>query len=201
MSRALIYILVGYLLGGLLFARLWGRVLHGRDVAVESGDGNPGAANAFSYGGFFCGMLTLVCDIGKGTLPVWLYLRGEAPMDLWLAPLLAAPVIGHAFPLIHGFHGGKGIAVSFGVLIGLLPYYQPLVILALSFLFFSLVVVVQPNFYRTLAAFSCAAVVSVLWLRAPVGLGMLLVALVVFVRMGMSKEEKPPCQVKLLWKS
>lgn len=68
-----------------------------------------------------CGTLTLICELLKGFLPVYLYLRGRSPAECpaIFALILAAPVLGHAFSVFYGFHGGKGIAVSFGCLLGL----------------------------------------------------------------------------------
>lgn len=154
MYRTLLYTILGYLSGSLLFAKFFSRLLDGEDVTAESPDKNPGVYNAFLYGGKFCGILTLCCDLLKGFFPVYLYSRapdlslfpaGNGPAipvvsGGGLALVLAAPVLGHIFPLWHRFRGGKGITVTFGVLLGLLPKAGPVVILACVFLFFSLVV-------------------------------------------------------------
>ena len=92
--------------------------LRGVDVQTESEDGNPGTFNAFACGGAFCGILVLLADLGKGALPVALCAR-DLGMDSWMfALVMAAPVFGHAHSLFQKGHGGKAIAVSFGVLIG-----------------------------------------------------------------------------------
>ena len=57
------YVLLGYLSGSLLWANFFGNLLAGEDVAADSPDGNPGAFNAFRYGGFWCGCLTLCFDV------------------------------------------------------------------------------------------------------------------------------------------
>lgn len=150
MYRTLLYTILGYLSGSLLFAKFFNRLLDGEDVTAESPDKNPGVYNAFLYGGKFCGILTLCCDLLKGFFPVYLYSRapdlplfpaGNGPAipvvsGGGLALVLAAPVLGHIFPLWHRFRGGKGITVTFGVLLGLLPQAGPVVILACVFLFF-----------------------------------------------------------------
>ena len=77
------------------------------------------------------------------------------------ALVLMAPVWGHAFPAQFHFQGGKGIAVTFGCLLGLcLATDTPLKALAFFFLFFSLVLRVSPNFYRTGITYLCALAVS-----------------------------------------
>ena len=137
--RTLLYTILGYLSGSLLFAKFFSRLLDGEDVTAESPDKNPGVYNAFLYGGKFCGILTLCCDLLKGFFPVYLYSRapdlslfpaGNGPAipvvsGGGLALVLAAPVLGHIFPLWHRFRGGKGITVTFGVLLGLLPKAGP----------------------------------------------------------------------------
>lgn len=65
------YILLGYLSGSILYARVFARLCGKEDVIECSRDKNPGTANAFMYGGFLCGLLTLICDIGKSFVPVY----------------------------------------------------------------------------------------------------------------------------------
>ena len=141
MSRYLFYVIGGYLSGSVLYARVMCRLFGAGDALLQSKDANPGTSNAFAYGGFACGVLTLVGDLMKGILPVWLYVRtGSGITPASLALVLAAPVVGHAFPCFFGFHGGKAIAVSFGCLLGLVPFWGPVLIFAGSFIFFSVVV-------------------------------------------------------------
>lgn len=88
-------------------------------------------------GGFLCGTLTLLGDLAKGFLPVfccvWTTSRLGIYMTAGLALVMTAPVIGHAFPVYHRFQGGKGIAVSFGSLLGLFPDLRPALVLAAFF--------------------------------------------------------------------
>ena len=67
-----VFCLLGYLFGSVTFGYLIPRLIKGVDVRVLSNDGNPGTANAFLYGGVFCGILVLLADLGKGALPVFL---------------------------------------------------------------------------------------------------------------------------------
>ena len=67
-----VFCLLGYLSGSITFGYLIPRLIKGVDVRVLSNDGNPGTANAFLYGGVFCGILVLLADLGKGALPVFL---------------------------------------------------------------------------------------------------------------------------------
>ena len=200
MGRTVVFTVLGYLSGSLLFARDWGKWCRGRNVVEESPDQNPGTFNAFQYGGFVCGTLTLCGDLLKGFLPVFLYCR-ERPWGLGLALVLAAPVWGHVLPLYHGFRGGKGVAVTFGCLLGLLPKRRPLLLLAFVFLFFSLVVKITPNYHRTLAAYVAAALGMVLFVPDPgVALGFGLISVVVIGKLLHSTERKESCKVGIVWK-
>ena len=196
--------LLGYLSGSVLYAQLFTRWLAGKDLTEISDDRNPGTTNAFRYGGFRCGVLTLVCDLLKGFVPVHLFLANPAhPMQepFLFALALAAPVIGHAFSVFHHFHGGKGIAVTFGCLLGLLPLWQPFAVLAAFFLLFSLVLRITPDYYRTLATYLCSLAGIPFAARSPeVGMGFWLMAFAVLWRMLTSKEKKEQMEVKLLWK-
>ena len=200
MTKTFYYILLGYLSGSVLYARVFSTLM-GKDILARSKDDNPGASNAFQYGGFLCGLGTLLGDLCKGFVPVWLYLRSEdaGGSHLALALILAAPVVGHAFPVFYGFRGGKGIAVTFGVLCGLFPAWQPFLIFAGAFLFFSLVVRITPHFQRTIAAY-LAALLCLALTRQPQGitLGFCLIACIVCLRLHKSKEPREAMEVKLL---
>ncbi len=199
---ALFYLFFGYVCGSVLFASLAGH-LFGKDVTDGSADHNPGTANAFMNGGFLCGVLTLIGDFGKGFLPVWLcLLRVEDIRDsILFALVLAAPVIGHIFPLFRRFRGGKGIATSFGCFAALLPAPRPLLALAVFFLFFSLILRISPHYYRTIVTYLCtAALLFVLNEGLAVQIGCGLIAAAVVIRLLCSQEERKPFQVNLLWK-
>ena len=155
MLKTIIFTIFGYMSGGLLFARYFSDLFCGRDVTADTPDKNPGTYNAYTYGGFWCGALTLIFDLLKGFLPVFLFIRLSGK-SLGLIPVMAAPVIGHIFPIWHKFNGGKGIAVSFGALLGLAPDFRPVLILALTYLLFSFVFKVNPHFYRLILTYSCA---------------------------------------------
>ena len=58
MLRSLKFIVMGYLCGSVLFARICAKLFNKPAILLESKDKNPGAANAFQYGGFLCGILT-----------------------------------------------------------------------------------------------------------------------------------------------
>lgn len=199
MTRPWLFAALGYLSGSVLYARVFTGLLGEGDVLSQSRDQNPGASNAFQYGGFFCGLGTLLGDLLKGFVPVRLFLLGAARSPaLALSLVMASPVVGHAFPVFYGFRGGKGIAVTFGCLLGLLPNWRPFAFFAGAFLFFSLVVRITPHFQRTIAAYLvCLACLAVSAQPGEVVLGFFLIALVVCFRMHMSREPRERMQVRL----
>lgn len=112
-------LVLAYLLGscsfGLLIARLYGTI----DLR-HSGSGNIGATNVARTLGRTAGIATLLGDGLKGLLAVLLAQKLGQHAGLPAAAALAA-VLGHMFPLYHGFRGGKGVATALGVLLPLLP--------------------------------------------------------------------------------
>lgn len=116
-----------YLLGSVPFGLMVG-LARGVDVRA-AGSGNIGATNVGRLlgGRFFALVFTL--DLLKGLLPMLLagWILRRQPHDremylLWLAVAFAA-IAGHMFSIFLGFKGGKGVATSAGVMLGLFPYF------------------------------------------------------------------------------
>lgn len=193
-------ILLGYLSGSVLYAPLFARLLGRSDVFSRSRDGNPGTANAFVHGGVLCGLLTLACELAKGGVPVLLFVRVIGAKSPWLPLMLAAPVIGHVLPIFSGLRGGKGIAVTFGVLLGYTPDWTPLVLLAAYFLLFSLVIRICPHRQRTLATYLCTLATLALVRPLPgTPAGFALIAALVCFRLLTSPEPKERMRITILW--
>lgn len=131
----LLYTGLGYLSGGIMYAYVLPRLFRGVDVRRYGEDSNPGGFNAVVACGWGLGVVCIVLDILKGTLPVLLAIRHGGVQGWFLVPVVLAPVAGHAWPLLlRGGHGGKCISVSFGVLIGLLPEVLLAVVWAVCYL-------------------------------------------------------------------
>ena len=211
------YILFGYLSGSILYARIFGELIAHRDITKQTKDKNPGTANAFMQGGFWCGVLTLAGDLLKGFVPVYFYLLHlTGRPGIALAFVVAAPVAGHIFPLLYvlqllrhraaeAFQGGKGIAVSFGTLLGLFGRFglRPALLLAFSFLFFSGIVRVTPHYYRTLWTYiNTGILMHFKHFRIDdinISIGFLLITAMVVCHLCRSTEEKEAMQVRILW--
>jgi glycerol-3-phosphate acyltransferase PlsY len=111
--------LFGYLLGslptGLILAKLFSKV-----DPRKLGSKNIGATNIFRTAGKALGVLTLIGDLLKGAIPVWIAVQwGES--DLWIAAAGLTPLLGHVFPIFLGFKGGKGVATALGVYLVISP--------------------------------------------------------------------------------
>lgn len=150
----LFFILVGYLSGSILYAYLLPKYICHIDIMKDSDDHNPGTFNAFALAGTQVGILVIALELLKGFLPVWLASHILDTRRWMFAFVLCAPVAGHAFPLFYPKRGGKAIAVSFGVLLGLLPRYRPVLLLIFFYLLFSFLIVVKPHLYRSILTFT-----------------------------------------------
>ena len=109
----------GYLLGSIPFGYLIGRS-YGVDIRTK-GSGNIGAANILRVIGKKPAAVTLLLDAVKGFLPTVLVRQVFLLPSNWVITVGLAAIIGHTFPVFLKFKGGKGVATSLGVLIGLSP--------------------------------------------------------------------------------
>ncbi|MCD7732730.1 MAG: glycerol-3-phosphate acyltransferase [Oscillospiraceae bacterium] len=204
------FVILGYLSGSVLFAPIWAKAFHKGDIIEKAKDRNPGASNAFTYGGLWCGILTLICDVLKGMIPIRLFLTFGTYSDVTpctdvaFAFVLAAPVIGHAFSIFNSFNGGKGIATTFGCLIGLVPIFQPLFFMAISFIFFSLILKISPHLYRTAISYLTTLIaLCIFGLKTnmvALPIGFIFITVAVMYRLHRSPEEREEIEVNLAWK-
>ena len=117
---------IGYGSGSLPWGLWLGRGLRGVDVRTL-GSGNLGATNVYRSLGPGIGIATLLLDMAKGTLPVWLVpasaLGNGFPFGAeWCRVAVGlAAIAGHMWTVFAGFRGGKGVATTAGVLLALSP--------------------------------------------------------------------------------
>lgn len=107
-----------YLLGSVSGSLLLGR-FRGIDIRTQ-GSGNAGGTNAFRTQGWRFALGTVLVDIGKGVIAV-LLMRAAGGEGTWIFAAVLAAVIGHVWPVFHGFRGGKGAATVVGGLAMLWP--------------------------------------------------------------------------------
>jgi len=126
-SELLLKVLASYLLGSIVGSLLVGRLRGGVDIRTL-GSGNAGGTNALRTQGKSFALWVLVIDIGKGWIatrlvaPLLLPAVPAAPEELrvWIpAACGVAAIVGHVYPLMYGFRGGKGVATLVGVVLGL----------------------------------------------------------------------------------
>ena len=111
-------LLGGYLLGSVPFGLLLAMAAGKGDIR-SIGSGNIGATNVLRTGSKWLAVATLLLDGAKGFLAVWLASR-YLPDVASLAALAAlGAVLGHCFPVWLKFKGGKGVATTLGVCLGL----------------------------------------------------------------------------------
>jgi len=125
-------IIGAYLLGSIPFGLLIARA-HGKDLR-SVGSGNIGATNVSRALGRKWAYVCFLLDVLKGLIPTLAAMLLAGPevsgsyserlvmLWLWLAVGCAA-VVGHIFPVYIRFKGGKGVATSFGVALGIWPYF------------------------------------------------------------------------------
>lgn len=116
-------ITVSYLIGSIPTAYIFGRAIKGADIR-KFGSGNVGATNALRLLGKGWGITVLILDILKGFLPV-VAIPGSLKGMVSLSPEVFCILIGiscicgHNWTIFLRFKGGKGVATTFGVLLGL----------------------------------------------------------------------------------
>ncbi|SHO55384.1 glycerol-3-phosphate 1-O-acyltransferase PlsY [Vibrio quintilis] len=110
----LLIIMVAYLLGSISSAVLVCRIFKISDPR-NSGSNNPGATNVLRIGGKKAACIVLLCDMLKGTIPVWgSYFLGIEPFYLGVIAISAC--LGHIYPIFFHFQGGKGVATAIGAI-------------------------------------------------------------------------------------
>ncbi len=132
-------LVAAYLIGAIPFGFLLVKWKTGDDIRA-SGSGNIGATNVLRTTGWIAGAATLILDIAKGYLAVWLagYLTGGS--ELWMSAAALAVMAGHAFPVFLGGKGGKAVASFVGAYLCL----TPIPLLATLVVFVVMVAATQP---------------------------------------------------------
>jgi acyl phosphate:glycerol-3-phosphate acyltransferase len=118
--NALLVLSAAYLLGAIPFGYLLVKWKTGVDVRA-AGSGNIGATNVLRTTGRIAGVVTLLLDIAKGYLAVWLAGRFTDHSPLWMSAAALAVMAGHAYPVFLKFQGGKAVASFIGAFLCLTP--------------------------------------------------------------------------------
>jgi glycerol-3-phosphate acyltransferase PlsY len=105
---------MSYFIGDISFAYILGKIFAKKDVR-DYGSGNAGATNAFRTFGKKVGAMVFIGDVLKGVVAVLLGRYFEGQTGAYLAGALV--IIGHNWPILLNFKGGKGVATTIGVML------------------------------------------------------------------------------------
>lgn len=124
--KYVLLIIGSYLIGSIPFGLIIAKA-YGKDLRAI-GSGNIGATNLSRALGRNWGYICFLLDVLKGFIPMLVadnIVSDELGMAEWFICLGTgcAAILGHVYPIFAGFKGGKGVATSFGVAMGLWPYY------------------------------------------------------------------------------
>lgn len=121
MVECIIMAIIAYCIGSINFSVIISKKIAGFDLR-EKGSGNAGSTNVLRTVGKKAAVVTLICDILKGTVAIAIsIIVGNivegANKELLLQIAGIAVVVGHTFPIFFEFKGGKGVATSLGILL------------------------------------------------------------------------------------
>jgi glycerol-3-phosphate acyltransferase PlsY len=169
--NTLLWSLFGFLLGSIPFSFWIGNLALNRDIR-QVGDRNPGATNVMRAGGKGWYFLALLLDISKGAIPVGLA-KYVVNIQGWpLIPITISPALGHAFSPFLCFRGGKAVAASLGIWIGLTLWRIPLIAAPLLTIFSLLV---KPDGWAVILTLAGMGLAIGLWMPDPILYSVLLV--------------------------
>ncbi|CAC8372706.1 TPA: glycerol-3-phosphate 1-O-acyltransferase PlsY [Staphylococcus aureus] len=134
----IVMLLLSYLIGAFPSGFVIGKLFFKKDIR-QFGSGNTGATNSFRVLGRPAGFLVTFLDIFKGFItvffPLWLPVHADGPISTFFTNGLIVglfAILGHVYPVYLKFQGGKAVATSAGVVLGV----NPILLLILAIIFF-----------------------------------------------------------------
>ncbi|UOB21586.1 glycerol-3-phosphate 1-O-acyltransferase PlsY [Macrococcus armenti] len=122
---------LSYLLGAIPTGLIVGQLWYKKDIR-KFGSGNLGATNTFRVLGKNAGIFVTIFDVAKGVLPATFPLIFNLEVHgIWFG---LAAILGHVYPIYLKFKGGKAVATSAGVILGV----NPIVFTIIAVIFFTL---------------------------------------------------------------
>ncbi|MBQ8451360.1 MAG: glycerol-3-phosphate 1-O-acyltransferase PlsY [Clostridia bacterium] len=124
--QVVIVVIVSYFCGNVSFARIISSKKN--DDITKLGSGNPGSTNILRNYGLKYGVINLILDMLKSFIPAIavFYIFGQSRVMLYVAGL--SSMLGHIYPVVYGFKGGKGIATMLGLFLASNPIATIIVI-------------------------------------------------------------------------
>jgi acyl phosphate:glycerol-3-phosphate acyltransferase len=126
LTLEIVFVLATYLWGSIPYGYLITRSSTGKNI-LEHGSGNVGSTNVGRIAGKKMAIITQLCDMFKGLLPVAIYMYVNAiqintPTQSYIYILALSSIIGHNFSIFLKFKGGKGVNTTLGASVLLAPY-------------------------------------------------------------------------------
>lgn len=154
----IVMLILSYLIGAFPSGLIIGKLFFKKDIR-QYGSGNTGATNSFRVLGRPAGFIVTFLDIFKGFITVFFPLRFPVHADGVISTFFTNglivglfAILGHVYPIYLKFNGGKAVATSAGVVLGV----NPILLLILAIIFFSVLKIFKyVSLSSIIAAISC----------------------------------------------
>ena len=153
-----VMVILSYLIGAFPSGLIIGKLFFKKDIR-QYGSGNTGATNSFRVLGRPAGFIVTFLDIFKGFItvffPLWFPVHADGVISTFFTNGLIVglfAILGHVYPIYLKFNGGKAVATSAGVVLGV----NPILLLILAIIFFSVLKIFKyVSLSSIIAAISC----------------------------------------------
>ncbi|HDT7014255.1 TPA: glycerol-3-phosphate 1-O-acyltransferase PlsY [Staphylococcus aureus] len=160
----IVMLLLSYLIGAFPSGFVIGKLFFKKDIR-QFGSGNTGATNSFRVLGRPAGFLVTFLDIFKGFItvffPLWLPVHADGPISTFFTNGLIVglfAILGHVYPVYLKFQGGKAVATSAGVVLGV----NPILLLILAIIFFIVLKIFKYVSLASVVAAICCVIGSLI---------------------------------------
>ncbi|AVO68872.1 TPA: glycerol-3-phosphate 1-O-acyltransferase PlsY [Staphylococcus aureus] len=160
----IVMLLLSYLIGAFPSGFVIGKLFFKKDIR-QFGSGNTGATNSFRVLGRPAGFLVTFLDIFKGFItvffPLWLPVHADGPISTFFTNGLIVglfAILGHVYPVYLKFQGGKAVATSAGVVLGV----NPILLLTLAIIFFIVLKIFKYVSLASIVAAICCVIGSLI---------------------------------------
>ncbi|EMN0665167.1 glycerol-3-phosphate 1-O-acyltransferase PlsY [Staphylococcus aureus] len=160
----IVMLLLSYLIGAFPSGFVIGKLFFKKDIR-QFGSGNTGATNSFRVLGRPAGFLVTFLDIFKGFVtvffPLWLPVHADGPISTFFTNGLIVglfAILGHVYPVYLKFQGGKAVATSAGVVLGV----NPILLLILAIIFFIVLKIFKYVSLASIVAAICCVIGSLI---------------------------------------
>lgn len=160
----IVMLLLSYLIGAFPSGFVIGKLFFKKDIR-QFGSGNTGATNSFRVLGRPAGFLVTFLDFFKGFItvffPLWLPVHADGPISTFFTNGLIVglfAILGHVYPVYLKFQGGKAVATSAGVVLGV----NPILLLILAIIFFIVLKIFKYVSLASIVAAICCVIGSLI---------------------------------------